>query len=65
MAFFVTIIATSVVKLLAQHGAKVEVWNRPNKRGWTPLRITEGILVSMNIAGDAATRVVIRELLGQ
>jgi len=54
----------SVVKLLAQHGAKVEVWNRPNKRGWTPLRITEGIPVGMNIAGDAPTRAAIRELLG-
>src|SRR5207249_1928544 len=31
--------------LLAQHGAKVELWNRPNKKGWTPLRITEGIPV--------------------
>jgi hypothetical protein len=53
----------SVVKFLAANGAKVEVWNRPNKRGWTPLRIVEGIPVGMNIAGHAATRAVIRELL--
>ena len=31
-----------VVKLLAARGAKIEVWNQPNKRGWTPLRIAEG-----------------------
>jgi ankyrin repeat protein len=53
----------SVARYLADHGAKVEVWNHPNKKGWTPLRITEGIPVGMNIAGDAPTRAVIRELL--
>jgi uncharacterized protein len=31
-----------VVKFLAAKGAKIEVWNRPNKREWTPLRIAEG-----------------------
>ena len=31
-----------VVKLLAARGAKIEIWNQPNKRGWTPLRIAEG-----------------------
>jgi hypothetical protein len=41
----------------------VEVWNRENKKGWTPLKIVEGIPVGMNIAGDAATRSVIQELL--
>jgi ankyrin repeat protein len=29
----------SVVRLLAQKGARIEVWNQPNKRGWTPLMI--------------------------
>jgi uncharacterized protein len=53
----------SVVRFLAENGAKVEVWNRPNDRNWTPLKIAEGIPVGMNIAGDEATRVVIRELL--
>ena len=53
----------SVARFLAEHGAKVEVWNQPNKRGWTPLRITQGIPVGMNIAGDAPTRAVIEELL--
>jgi ankyrin repeat protein len=31
-----------VVQFLADHGARVEVWNRQNKYGWTPLSIAEG-----------------------
>ena len=31
-----------VVQLLADEGAKIEVWNRKNKYGWTPLAIAEG-----------------------
>jgi ankyrin repeat protein len=31
-----------VVKLLAEKGAKIEVWNRKNSHGWTPLTIAEG-----------------------
>ena len=31
-----------VVQLLAEKGAKVDVWNQKNKYGWTPLRIAEG-----------------------
>jgi uncharacterized protein len=31
-----------VVRFLADHGAKVEIWNRKNKYGWTPLAIAEG-----------------------
>jgi hypothetical protein len=53
----------SVVRLLAARGAKIDVWNHPNKYGWTPLRIVEGIPIGMNIAGDDATKAVIQELL--
>jgi ankyrin repeat protein len=31
-----------VVQLLADNGAKVDVWNRKDKYGWTPLAIAEG-----------------------
>jgi hypothetical protein len=31
-----------VIKLLDAKGAKLEVWNTRNKRGWTPLLIAEG-----------------------
>ena len=30
------------VEFLASHGAKIEIWNKKNKYGWTPLRIAEG-----------------------
>lgn len=31
-----------LVQYLADRGAKIEVWNRENKHGWTPLEIAEG-----------------------
>ena len=31
-----------VVKFLAARGARIELWNQPNKFGWTPLAITTG-----------------------
>jgi ankyrin repeat protein len=31
-----------VVELLASNGAKIDVWNKTNKHGWTPLLIAEG-----------------------
>jgi uncharacterized protein len=31
-----------IAQLLADKGAKIEVWNRKNKFGWTPLAIAEG-----------------------
>lgn len=31
-----------VLQFLADHGAKIEIWNRPNVHGWTPLLIAEG-----------------------
>jgi ankyrin repeat protein len=32
----------AAVQFLADKGAKIEIWNRKNKFGWTPLRIAEG-----------------------
>jgi len=37
-----------VVQLLADRGAKIEVWNRPNKTGLTPLVIAEGHRPGLN-----------------
>jgi len=31
-----------VVEFLAAHGAKIDVWNKKNQYGWTPLKIAEG-----------------------
>jgi len=33
---------TKVIQFLADHGAKIEIWNKKNKYGWTPLAIAEG-----------------------
>jgi ankyrin repeat protein len=57
--------APSVVRYLAGAGARQEVWNRPNKEGFTPLRITEGIHRSMSIISSPATAAVIREVMAQ
>jgi ankyrin repeat protein len=32
-----------VVELLAEKGARIDVWNQKNEYGWTPLTIAEGI----------------------
>ena len=33
---------TKLVQFLADNGANIEIWNRKNKRGWTPLKIARG-----------------------
>jgi ankyrin repeat protein len=53
----------TVVQYLAEKGARVEVWNRPNSKGWTPLRITEGVQRGMNIVSSPATATAIRQVL--
>ena len=34
--------APKLVRLLAEKSANIEVWNRKNKKGWTPLLIAQG-----------------------
>ena len=41
----------SVVKYLGGHGADIEIWNRKNKQGWTPLRIAVGVHRGMHFRG--------------
>jgi ankyrin repeat protein len=53
----------SVVRFLAQKYASVDAWNRPNKKGWTPLTIAEGIQRGMNIVSSPVTAAAIREVL--
>ena len=53
----------SVVRYLAERGARVEVWNRPDKRGWTPLKIAEGVQRGMNIISSPVTAAAIREVM--
>jgi ankyrin repeat protein len=44
-----------VVQLLADKGAKIEVWNRPNKAGLTPLVIAEGHRPGLNFRPSPPT----------
>ena len=51
-----------MVQLLADHGADVEVWNRKNKYGWTPLQIAQGYRPG-NFKPAPATIAAIRRVL--
>ena len=51
-----------VVKFLDAHGAKIEIWNKPNKRGWTPLLIAEGHRYG-NFKPSFETAAAIREVM--
>src|SRR5438067_623942 len=53
----------SVVKLLAENGAKVEIWNKKNVSGWTPLRIAVGVHRGMNFRFHEPTAAAIREIM--
>jgi len=55
--------APSVIRFLSEKGAKIQVWNRPNKAGQTPLNIAEGVTVGMNIVSHEPTAAAIREIL--
>jgi ankyrin repeat protein len=55
--------APSVVQFLFDKGAAIEIWNRHNKKGWTPLKIAEGIQRGMNIVGHPPSVVVIRQVM--
>ena len=53
----------SVVKYLAEHGANVEIWNRKNKQGWTPLRIAVGVHRGMHFRGSPPTADAFRAVM--
>jgi uncharacterized protein len=44
-----------VVRLLADRGARIEVWNRPNKTGLTPLVVAEGHRPGLNFRPSPPT----------
>ena len=50
----------SVVTLLAEAGADVDVWNQPNSQGWTPFDIAAGVHRGMNIVSSPATAAAVR-----
>lgn len=51
-----------VVEFLASRGAKIEVWNRKNKYGWTPLLIAEGFRVG-NFKPSAETIAALHKVM--
>jgi ankyrin repeat protein len=55
----------SVVRFLSDKGAHIDVWNRPNKSGYTPLTIADGIKRGMNIVSSAPTAAAIRQVMGK
>jgi ankyrin repeat protein len=54
---------TSVVPYLVEKGAKIEIWNRKNNQGWTPLRIAMGVYRGMNLRGSPQTADAIRNVM--
>jgi len=54
----------AVVRLLAEHGARPDVWNQKNEYGWTPLMIAQGVRRQNNIHSSPETAAAIRQLLG-
>jgi uncharacterized protein len=53
----------SVIRFLAEKGAKVQIWNQPNTANQTPLQIAEGVVVGMNVVRHAPTAAAIRDVL--
>ena len=53
----------TVVHYLADKGARADVWNLPNGKGWTPLKIAEGVQRGMNIVSSPVTATAIRQVL--
>jgi uncharacterized protein len=51
-----------VVKFLAAHGAKIDVWNKNDKFGWTPLAIAVGYRFG-NFKPSPETETAIREVM--
>jgi ankyrin repeat protein len=51
-----------VVALLAAKGARIDLWNKPNKFGWTPLAIAAGYRFG-NFKPSADTEAAVRETM--
>ncbi len=51
-----------VVKFLASKGAKIDLWNKDNKFGWTPLAIAVGYRFG-NFKPSADTEAAVREVM--
>ena len=50
------------VRLLAEHGADINIWHQKNEWGWTPLTIAEGYRFG-NFKPSSVTQEAIREVM--
>ena len=55
----------SVVTFLDDQGARIDVWNRENARGWTPWKIAAGVQRGMNIVGSPETEVAVSAVMAR
>ena len=53
----------SVVKFLSENGARIDIWNRKNSSGWTPLRIAAGVHRGMNLRFHVPTADALRAIM--
>jgi ankyrin repeat protein len=52
----------SVTQFLLDKGAKIDVWNKKNKTGWTPLRMADGVMFGgAAIRSSAEVAVILRK----
>jgi len=55
--------AAPIVPYLVSRGARLEVWNRKNDKGWTPLRIATGVHRTMNLRSSPETAEALRQIM--
>ena len=55
----------AVVAFLADQGARIEIWNQENARGWTPLKIAAGVERGMNIISSPQTEIAVRAIMAR
>lgn len=55
--------SASTVPYLMGQGAKLEIWNRKNQQGWTPLRIATGVHRTMNFRASPATAAELKKVM--
>jgi ankyrin repeat protein len=53
----------AVAQFLIEKGAKIDVWNRKNMNGWTPLRIAVGVHRGMNFRSAPAVAAVLTKVM--
>ena len=52
-----------VVRFIADAGADIDIWNRKNDKGFTPLQIAVGVHRGMNILSSPETEAAVRQIM--